>query len=234
MKRFDIGKFWKGRKQPISVRRKNSASLKLAYEKGKHKKVWLGKHFSKEHREKLRQSNIKSWQEPKLREDVDRAMTGWWNSHPHVRKALSEKLKLYYISHPGMFRKFMQGGKNSSALTRKTKAGYKVRSIGEQKISDFLYSNKIRHSYESHTLLLEGWLCVPDFFLPKYNCFIEYYGQHPKSWKKKVIKDKLYKKHRIPCIFITPNELKNLPRHLIGDAEKQQTSSISWKRFVVK
>jgi len=32
----------------------------------------------------------------------------------------------------------------------------------------------------------------------------------PGSRNKKILKNKLYKKHRIKCVFITPSELNNL------------------------
>ncbi|MFH1307762.1 MAG: hypothetical protein ABIH72_02835 [archaeon] len=229
--RYNIGLYWKGKKQPLEVRKKNSKSLKKAYKEGRHKKVWEGKHFSKEHKEKLRKSNIKTWQDEKLRQKVDKIMTDWWKEHPHIKKARSEQLKKYYKENPKAFKEFMEGGKNSSQLTRKTKFSWKVRSIGEQKIANFLYERKIKAEYEKITLKLDSWLCTPDFYLPSFNVFVEYYGGHPKAEKKKRKKNKLYKKYKIPVIAITPAELRNLDKHLIKDAEKNKSKNFSWRRF---
>jgi len=67
-------------------------------------------------------------------------------------------------------------------------------------------------------------LCVPDFYLPKYNThnmtYIEFYGGYPKAWKKKVLKNRLYKAHKIPYIFITPAELRDLQENLVGELGK--------------
>ena len=70
--RFNIANFWKNKKQPESVRKKNSQSLKLAYQTGKHKKVCKGKHFSKLHKLKLRLSNLRAWKNAKLRNQLSR------------------------------------------------------------------------------------------------------------------------------------------------------------------
>ena len=91
-----------------------------------------------------------------------------------------------------------------------------MRSKGEKKIADFLTKHRIKWSYESHPLFLDGWICVPDFYLPKYKLHIEYYGGHPKSLKKKIIKNKLYKKHKINMLTLRPFELKDLKKYLLG------------------
>lgn len=46
-----------------------------------------------------------------------------------------------------------------------------VRSKGEKRIADWLYSNNIKYKYEPK---LSNF--VPDFFLPDYRMVIEYYG----------------------------------------------------------
>jgi hypothetical protein len=119
----------------------------------------------------------------------------------------------------------MKYGKNSSVPHLKTKQGFLVRSKGEQKIANFLYDNKIKSFYEGKTLMFEkeGQICVPDFYLPKSKThkatYIEFYGGYPAAWKKKVMKDKLYKKYKIPCVFITPSELRDLNYYLKGELE---------------
>jgi hypothetical protein len=63
-------------------------------------------------------------------------------------------------------------------------------------------------------LFLGGYLCTPDFQLTKSKIYIEFYGGYPGSWKKKVVKNKLYKKYKIPVISITPSELRDLDEEL--------------------
>ena len=153
---------------------------------------------------------------PQLAKQIDRKMTEWWREHPHVKKEMSIKVKNLFISNPDKFKKFLKYGSNPAFPRFKTKSGFLVKSRGEQKIANFLHDNKISSSYESKTLIFkeEGQVCVPDFYLPSSKTYIEFYGGHPKAWKKKVLKNKLYRKYKIPCVFITPGELRDLDYYL--------------------
>jgi hypothetical protein len=157
-----------------------------------------------------------------FREKVDRAMTSWWKEHPYIRKEMSIRAKNLFMKNPKKFENFMKYGNNPSVLHLKTKQGFLVRSQGEQDIANFLHDNKIQPQYESKILIFreEGQICVPDFYLPKYKIYLEFYGGHPMAWKKKVLKNKLYRKHKVPCIFITPTELRNLKYYLLGELGK--------------
>ena len=147
---------------------------------------------------------------------IDREMTRWWHSHPNIKKERSIQVKNLMIKNPEKFKKFLKYGNNPSAPIFRTKQKFVVRSRGEQKIANFLYDNNISSSYETKTLIFEkeGQICVPDFYLPKQKVYIEFYGGYPAAWKKKVMKNKLYKKYKIKCIFITPAELRDLDYYL--------------------
>jgi hypothetical protein len=161
--------------------------------------------------------NAKYKANPEIARMIDRKITLWWREHPNIRKERSRELREFFIGHPEEFKKkFMNGKNNPFSPHIKTRQGFKVRSAGEKKIADFLFENRIECSYETRVLVLGGWVCVPDFYLIDYNVYIEFYGGFPGSWKKKVLKNKLYKKHKIPCIFIIPNELKDLRGEIIG------------------
>jgi hypothetical protein len=157
---------------------------------------------------------------PLLVSQIDRTMTKWWREHPNIKKEMSIRAKNLFISNPDKFKKFLRYGKNPASPRFHTKQGFKVRSNGEKVIANFLFKNKIKSQYEAKTLIFkeEGQICVPDFWLPKSKThkatYIEFYGGHPKAWKKKVLKNFLYKKHKIPVISITPGELRNLDRYL--------------------
>jgi hypothetical protein len=177
-----------------------------------------GRKQIKSTREKISISVKKYWQEhPEFIKRIDREMTEWWHEHPNIRKERSEYIKKLFMKHPDKFSKFLEYGKNPNTSHLKTKQGFIVRSKGEQQIANFLFDNKIRSQYESKTLIFkkEGMICIPDFYLPKFKIYIEFYGGFPKAWKKKVMKNRLYKKYKIPCIFITPAELRNLDYSLI-------------------
>jgi len=160
---------------------------------------------------------------PEFVERMDKAMTKWWYEHPNIRKERSTKIKSLMMKHPEKFKKFMKYGSNPSLPQFKTKQHFLVRSRGEQTIANFLHDNSISSQYESKTLNFEkeGQICVPDFYLPSSKIYIEFYGGYPAAWKKKVMKNKLYKKYKIPCIFITPAELRDLDYYLKGELEKR-------------
>ncbi len=197
----------------------------------------MGKKCTKEQKEKISKSKKKFFSNPLARKrwsrlmrkrykehpllasQIDRTMTKWWREHPNIKKEMSIRAKNLFISNPEKFKKFIRYGNNPASPRFHTKQGFKVRSRGEQTIANFLHKNKIKSQYESKTLIFkeEGQICVPDFYLPKYKIYVEFYGGHPKGWKKKVMKNKLYKKHKIRCIFITPGELRNLRKYLKGE-----------------
>jgi len=210
-----------------SARKKLSAALKKRYSNPLARKkmsLSLKKYFSNpEARLKMSRIRKKYFKEhpefsknPNFIRKIDRAVTKWWKEHPHIKKERSIKIKNLFIKNPEKFEKFMKYGSNNKKPHLKTKSGFLVRSHGEQKIANFLFEKKIKSSYEKQTLIFEkeGQICVPDFWLPKFKMYIEFYGGHPKAWKKKVMKNKLYKKYKIPCIFITPAELRDLEYYL--------------------
>jgi hypothetical protein len=160
----------------------------------------------------------KYWENnPEAIRKIDLEMTKWWREHRNIKKERSVVAKKLFIEHPEKFEKFLKYGNNPSLPQFKTKQHFLVRSKGEQQIANFLHDNKIQSQYEAKTLIFEkeGIICIPDFYLPKYKTYIEFYGGFPKAWKKKVLKNRLYKKYKIPCIFITPAELRNLDYYLI-------------------
>jgi len=170
--------------------------------------------------EKLARAMRRYYKNPEARGRIDRLITSWWRNHPNIRKINSDKMKREFAKHPEALKKFMKGGKNPFKARLKTNQGFLVRSKGEREIANFLFENRIKSQYEAKTLQLDGNLCTPDFFLVKEKIYIEYYGGHPKAWKKKVLKNKLYKKYKIKCIFITPGELENLSYYLLGEIGK--------------
>ena len=54
-----------------------------------------------------------------------------------------------------------------------------VRSKGEREIDNFLYRNNIDHQYETfYKHPVRNKITRPDFYLPKYNLYIEYFGRY--------------------------------------------------------
>lgn len=69
-------------------------------------------------------------------------------------------------NHPTNIAKKNKFGKISTTLK-----GHRVRSKGEKRIADWLYSHNIKYKYEPKLSKF-----VPDFFLPEHGVIIEYYG----------------------------------------------------------
>ena len=75
----------------------------------------------------------------------------------------------------------------------RTLKGHNVRSKGEKKIADWLYSNKINYKYEPKLSKF-----VPDFFLPDYRMVLEYYGMRDAlgkvghDYRRKILKKRGY------------------------------------------
>jgi hypothetical protein len=175
---------------------------------------------------------------PEIKKKIDKAMTEWWKEHQNIKKQRSEQFKKFFLKNPDKFKKFLNAGKNPLKKHIKTEQGFKVRSKGEKQIANFLYNNSIPCLYESISLPITtkpfaGNICTPDFYIKQWNIFIEFYGGHPNSYKKKVLKNKIYKSHHIPVIAITPSELENLDYYLLKQG-KQLSQTKTAKNFKIK
>jgi hypothetical protein len=211
IKKLFLARKWKpwnaGKKLPLAMRRKISmAGLK-----------YFSNPEARRKRGRIMSKAFKRLGTAKL---LDKKITAWWREHPNIKKINSKRMKAEFAKHPEALKKFMSYGKNPFKLKLKTKQGFLVRSKGELAIANFLFENNIWAFYEAKPLQLDGNPCVPDFWLPKFKTYIEFYGGYPGAWKKKVLKNKLYKKYKIPVISITPAELEDLDYYLIRELKK--------------
>lgn len=230
--RYKKREIWnKNRKWTKEERKNISEGKKAAFKKNPEllkkmsritKERWKNPEFLR----KMSKISKERWKNPELRKLVDRKCTEFWKSHPNLKKQYSIKFKQYYRTHPEALKALLNYGKKPTEPHLKTKQGFKVRSKGEQEIANFLCKNKILCLYESIPLMFKELICIPDFYLPSFNLFIEFYGGHPRAWKKKVAKNILYKRHKIPVIGITPAELNNLDYYLKKDANKLHNSKL--------
>jgi hypothetical protein len=100
--------------------------------------------------------------------------------------------------------------------------GETVKSIGEKRIADYFERNNIRYVYEKEArtkaLIFSQKISSPDFYLPDYDVYIEYWGlvNADDDWTRKNyvrnIKRKMaiYHKNNIKFISIYPRNLGNL------------------------
>jgi hypothetical protein len=99
--------------------------------------------------------------------------------------------------------------KTDASLKYRTLKGELVRSLSEKFVADFFYSNGIKYEYE-RPLVLDGEKIKPDFYLPTYNTYVEFWGlledsNYFNAFKWKVEK---YNSHKIRFI---PLRLEDLP-----------------------
>jgi len=233
MKRGRLGRFVKGL-IPVNKGRRMSSEFR--------RKCSLGKRrFLKEHpeyRKKMRKIRLEYFKKnplarkrisiiskrimsnPAVRKKLDRKLTGFWRNHPALKKKKRIETKKYFLSHPAALQNLLAYSKKPLRPHLKTEQGFIVRSNGEKEIADWLFSHHIKAGYETKVLKFPEMICVPDFWLPEFKVFIEFYGGHPASWKRKVEKNKIYRKYKVPCIFITPAELRDLEKYLFSEMNK--------------
>ena len=96
-----------------------------------------------------------------------------------------------------------------------TRNGEQVKSHAEKTLADYFDRKGINYQYEPG---ITGIYADPDFYLPDYNVYVEYWGlldaddpttrtKYEKSMKKKMA---IYYKHHIKFISIYPRNLRNL------------------------
>jgi hypothetical protein len=132
------------------------------------------------------------------------------------KKRKASKFARSYPSHP--FRK--QYGIASTTIY-----GEQVKSIGEKTIADYLCGKGIRYYYESPAYTLDRqFISKPDFYLPDYDVYLEYWGMlevaNPRkraeyvesmNWKL----DK-YARNNIKIISLYQEDLDDLNKTLHG------------------
>jgi len=96
----------------------------------------------------------------------------------------------------------------------RTQDGHRVRSKAEMIIDNTLYQYGLVHAYERKLPIDENVLS--DFYIPSGKVYIEYWGMEndPKYVDRKKKKIEIYKKHDIPLIELTDDDIQNLDDHL--------------------
>mgnify|MGYP000194530096 CR=1 FL=1 len=109
----------------------------------------------------------------------------------------------------------------------KTEKGDFVRSKGEVKIANFLYEQKIDYIYEKPLTLSNGKVVHPDFYLTKYDTYVEYFGKlGDKEYNRNIaLKKNSYKKDNIRCIELYPNNQNNL-ENIIATLDKNKSKIV--------
>ena len=93
----------------------------------------------------------------------------------------------------------------------RAKDGNFVQSYGEMKISEWLSNNKIKYRYDTRYRIIDGYAIRPDFYLPEFDVYIEYWGMDTPDYKIGMLKKlKLYQQECKRLISIYPEDKNNL------------------------
>lgn len=121
--------------------------------------------------------------------------------------------------HPGGYCKscYIKNKETANGVSKKKydSSAYKP-SEGELFIEDFLNNYDIKFNRQVKLEDLKGdtkRFRVADFYIPKYNVYIEFLGQWNTSENKEryKLKKDLYFKNKIPCVYLYPENLGILP-----------------------
>lgn len=97
----------------------------------------------------------------------------------------------------------------------KTKDGTFVQSDGERMICEILHSAQIQYRYDERFRILDGYAIRPDFYLPEFDVYIEYWGMDTADYKIGMLKkQKLYQQEGKKLISLYPEDKSRLAQVL--------------------
>jgi len=95
--------------------------------------------------------------------------------------------------------------------TIRAKDGTLVQSDGERMIAEFLAAKKIAYRYDERFRIIEGSAIRPDFYLPEFDVYIEYWGMDTTDYKIGMLKKKkLYQQEGKRLISVYPQDKPSL------------------------
>lgn len=92
-----------------------------------------------------------------------------------------------------------------------TRDGTLVQSDGERQIAEFLAHYQINYRYDERIRILDGYAIRPDFYLPEFDLYIEYWGMDTLDYQISMLKKlKLYQHQGKRLVSISFKEKSNL------------------------
>ena len=86
-----------------------------------------------------------------------------------------------------------------------------VQSDGERLIAEWLAKNHVVYRYDERIRILDGHAIRPDFYLPEYDVYVEYWGMNTLDYKIGMLKkQKLYQQEGKRLISLYPEDKQNL------------------------
>jgi len=90
-----------------------------------------------------------------------------------------------------------------------------VQSKGERLIADWLGAHGIEYRYDDKFQIIQGFAVRPDFYLPRYDLYIEYWGLDTTDYKiGMLLKQKLYQQEGKRLVSLYPDDLATLDTKL--------------------
>ena len=97
-----------------------------------------------------------------------------------------------------------------------------VQSRGERQIADWLNAHGIAYRYDDKFQIIQGYAIRPDFYLPRHDVYIEYWGLDTTDYKiGMLLKQKLYQQEGKKLISLYPADLPRLDHKLSAALEGQ-------------
>lgn len=90
-----------------------------------------------------------------------------------------------------------------------------VQSQGERVIADWLHAHAIECRYDDKFQIIQGFAVRPDFYLPRYDLYIEYWGLDTTDYRiGMLLKQKLYQQEGKRLVSLYPRDLPSLDAKL--------------------
>ena len=103
----------------------------------------------------------------------------------------------------------------------RTRDGTWVQSDGERRICEILTTENIRYRYDERFRILDGYAIRPDFYLPEFDVYIEYWGMDTADYKIGMLKkQKLYQQQGKKLISLYPKDKPRMRDLLMGKLEQ--------------
>jgi hypothetical protein len=103
----------------------------------------------------------------------------------------------------------------------RTRDGTWVQSDGERRICEILDPERINYRYDERFRILDGYAIRPDFYLPEFDVYIEYWGMETADYKIGMLKkQKLYQQQGKKLVSLYPKDKPHMRDLLLGKLEK--------------
>ena len=98
----------------------------------------------------------------------------------------------------------------------RAKDGTWVQSDGERLIAEILSAENIRYRYDERFRILDGYAIRPDFYLPEFDVYIEYWGMDTADYKIGMLKkQQLYQQQGKKLVSLYPDDKPRMRETLL-------------------